>query len=55
MLTISDEQYNFLIAECEKIMKAKSLLNTTISALVGNLPNPKIDDEVITDVEFEND
>lgn len=54
MRTISDEQYNFLIAECEKVMKAKSLLTTTISALVGSLPKPKKDEE-ITDVEFEND
>lgn len=53
MRTISDEQYNFLIAECEKVMKAKSLLTTTLSALVGSLPKPKIDDDVITDVEFE--
>lgn len=51
MLIISEEQYTFLTAECEKIMKAKSLLTTTIGALVSNLPKPKIDEE-ITDVEF---
>lgn len=54
MRNINEEQYNFLTAECEKIMKAKSLLTTTMSALVGSLPKPKIDEE-ITNVEFEND
>lgn len=54
MRNISEEQYNFLTAECEKIMKAKSLLTITIGALVSNLLKPKIDEE-ITDVEFEND
>lgn len=53
MLIISEEQYNFLTTECEKIMKEKSLLTTTLNTLVGSLPKPKIDDEVM-DVEFEN-
>lgn len=53
---ISEEQHNLITAECEKIMKAKSLLTTTIGALVGSLPKPKPKiDEEITDVEFEND
>ena len=45
MLIISDEQYNFLTTECEKIMKVKSMLTITIGALVGSLPKPNIDVE----------
>lgn len=52
VMLISDEQYDLLATECEKIMKAELLLNTTIGALVGSLPKPNIDDEV-TEVEFE--
>lgn len=54
VLIISEEQYNFLTTECEKIMKAKSMLTITIGALFGNPPKPKMDEE-ITDVEFENE
>lgn len=52
--TISEEQYNLITTECEKIMKVKFLLTTTLNTLVGKLPKPKIDNE-ITDVKFEND
>ena len=31
-----EERYNFITTECEKIMKLKSLLTTTIDSLVGN-------------------
>lgn len=33
LCVISEEQYNLITTECEKIMKAESLLDTTLSAI----------------------